>query len=121
MKMNQQTYNNIMAAAERMEATDDLMTEALVALEANDWLAAYDKAQQVLEISDGIEQRLAALYIQDLANMQDHKTTIKILETAYDIDHRRDDLIEKNKAAYAELENAVNDFIANLQRIQAKL
>lgn len=119
--MNKQIYNNIMVAAERIETADNLMTEALKALENNDWLMAYDKAQAVLEISDSIEQRLAALHIQDMANMQDYRATMQTLEIAYDTSNWCKDLIDKNKAAFAKVEDTVNEFIASLQRIQAKL
>jgi len=118
--MEKTMITRIMEDAAKMEAANDLMTEALIALEAQDYLEAYEKAEDVLDISDNCEKRLAALYVQELAVREDGRIAQRILEIAYDTD-RRDDIIERNNAAHAELHKTVNDFVASLQRIRAKI
>ncbi len=49
------------------EAANEVMTDALLALEERDLVGAHVAAEKVLGLSDTIQQRLAALYIKHLS------------------------------------------------------
>ena len=138
--MTNKMISKIMDDAAKMEAADNLMTEALQALEVFDYLEAYCKAQDVLDISENIEQRLAALFVQDLANRENGRVTQRMLEMAYDIDREETitvmsadilaaqqtlrenaELLEANQAATDRLMGAIDDLNATMLRIQATL
>ena len=138
--MNNKMITKIMDDAAKMEAADNLMTEALQALEVFDWETAYDKAMAVLEISDGVEQRLAALNIRFMAEAENARSTMAILRQAYDIEpaetitvmgadilaakkalRDNDELLKANQAATDRLLSTLDDFNQAMLHIQARL
>lgn len=60
--------NKIAMEIEKMNTADEMMTEALIAMDEHDWQAAMDIANHLAVISGSVEQRLAAQHIANLAN-----------------------------------------------------
>ena len=113
--MNNTMINSIMQDAANMEAADKLMTESLAALEKHDWDKAYNKAMATLGISQNIEQRLAAIMVQKLAEAMDAAAVVVILDEAYSTNNPYEATVEAYKAdrlkasqdAYDELNKSV--------------
>lgn len=104
----------IMESIENMNVADENMTLALMALEDKNYGIAFRHAQEVLVNSDDVEQRLAALYLKDLAAKGDVRHIARYLEIAYDTDHSLDPVAKLDKIwnklnqAYKRLEVAIN-------------
>ena len=69
-----------------MDECDRLMTHALQSLEAGNYAAAKASCLQVLEQSDGIEQRLASMQILTLACRCHQDDTDAVLQIVYNTD-----------------------------------
>lgn len=67
---------------------DDIYTNALIALERHEYERAKTYARIILNRSEWIERRLAALTVLNLAAHHDDVTTDKTLDIAYDNDTR---------------------------------
>lgn len=67
---------------------DDIFTNALIALERHECERAKTYARVILNKSEWIERRLAALTVLNLAARHDDATTDKTLDIAYDNDTR---------------------------------
>ena len=110
--------NNVVAKIEtsliQMNAADTAMTQALEALEVGEYKASLGYAQEVLINSENIEQRLAALFLQNLAASRDQVFVDRTLKIAYDTDHRFD-LIAKLNAACLKLEKMVTEIYGRLR------
>ncbi len=124
--MNNTVINSILDDAAKMEAADNLMTEAFAALDECDWDTAYDKAMATLGISQNVEQRLAAIMVRELASSMDCEAAAAILDEAYSTDDPSEatveaynaDLLKANQAACAKLDEAVEELKASLERIR---
>ena len=93
---------------ENTREADEKMTQALMALEAKNYGIAFRHAQDVLAASESIEQRLAALYIRDLAVTANKVKVENTLTIAYDTDHRLDPVAKCNKL-FKRLEGTLDD------------
>lgn len=98
-----------------MAKADENMTLALIALEAKNYGIAAHRAQDVLTTSECIEQRLAALCIQDLAFKADKDRVRETLTIAYDTDHQLDPVAKIHKSC-KKLEEAVDDSFKKLKK-----
>lgn len=67
---------------------DDIFTNALIALERHEYERAKTYARSILNRSEWIERRLAALTVLNLAASHNDKVTDKALNIAYDNDTR---------------------------------
>ena len=80
--------NNMVAKIEtslvQMDAADTAMTQALEALEVGEYKASLSYAQEVLINSENIEQRLAALFLQNLAASRNQAFVDRTLKIAYE-------------------------------------
>lgn len=101
------------------DANNDL-TSALEALEENRRHDAIDSTLDVLSISSDITQRLAAMYLYQLAFDGNQDTINSILGIAYDTSDRklhnnlRYDFIEENKKAHADCMESLNKLDSTL-------
>lgn len=68
---------------------DNLFTEALIALEKNDYESATRLADEILEISISIEQRTGAMFLMSLAQTANLILTKVMLEEIYDVEGDR--------------------------------
>lgn len=68
---------------------DDMLTNCLIALERHEYERAKTYARVILNRSEWIERRLAALTVLNLAAHHDDRVTDKALNIAYDNDNRR--------------------------------
>ena len=124
--MSNTVINNILQDAAKMEAADNLMTEAFAALDEYDWDTAYDKAMATLGISINIEQRMAAIMVRELAAAMDATAVVAILGEAYSTDDPceatveayKADRLKASQAAYDELNKSVATFVSSLERIR---
>ena len=67
----------------RMEKADNAMTEALKALETNNFEEAIKCVDMVLDYSESIEQRAAALFLMTLASAADPLLIAAMLGVMY--------------------------------------
>ena len=68
-----------------MEIANEAFTEALMALERNDYKMATDKADEVLNHSENIEQRAGALFLMTLASSADPLMVAAMLGVLYQV------------------------------------
>lgn len=102
-----------------MDTADESMTQALMALESGEYKESFRYAQDVLFISENIEQRLAAIYIQNLGASQDQFFIDRTLKIAYDTDHRFD-LIAKLNSGCMKLEKMVTEIYGRLRNLVSR-
>lgn len=115
--MTNTVMNKIFKAAEEIDLANDFMTEALKALEGGATDDCIKYASEVLTVSiASIEQRLAAIYLMDLAT-KNKEEVAKILDLAYDPNPQQ----THNNQAYQTLYKACDEFNASMVAIQAKL
>lgn len=115
--MTNTVMTKIFKAAEEIELANDLMTEALKALEGGATDDCIKYASDVLTVSiASIEQRLAAIYLMDLAQKSKAEVA-KILEFAYDPNPQQ----THNNQARQALYKACDEFDTSMVAIQAKL
>ena len=67
----------------RTQKTNDLFSSALKALEAGQFHQCLNICAEIMYLSDSIEQRLAVMTLQGLANSKDLNITKEYLEAAY--------------------------------------
>ena len=77
--------NKLTESMRNMEIANEAFTEALMALERNDYKMAVNKADEVLNHSESIEQRAGALFLMTLANATDPLLTAAMLGVMYQV------------------------------------
>jgi DNA polymerase sigma len=84
MKNMKTIFNNIKENRNAQNQADELMTQALVAVETAQYDEAYQLSEQVILLSESVEQRLAAMTILTLCIQQNQEETTRVLNIAYD-------------------------------------
>jgi hypothetical protein len=84
MKTMKTILKNITDNREAQGQADELMTQALVAVETAQYDKAYQLSEQVISLSESVEQRLAAMTILTLCIKKNQAETTRVLDIAYD-------------------------------------
>lgn len=74
---------NITDNREAQGQADELMTQALVAVETAQYDKAYQLSEQVISLSESVEQRLAAMTILTLCIKKSQAETTRVLDLVY--------------------------------------
>lgn len=82
--MTKQSIRKIQNHATQAQACDEQFTKAIEALEQSQWKLCLSICEELMAQSFSIEQRLAVMCLQGLANGQSPKVVQEYLSTAYD-------------------------------------
>lgn len=95
----QTIFKNITANKNAQDQADNLMTQALVAVETAQYDQSYKLAYQVINLSESVEQRLAAVTILGLCIKKSQAETTRVLDIAYNQINKNLKNIEQDIAA----------------------